>query len=216
MHWPHDIFEAKALQEELRGRVRIVPLEHEPRVIAGVDAAFAGDTIIAVACSYEYPAMTLIEDSHAVETVSFPYIPGFLSFREGPAFISAVARLGSKPDLLLVDGQGIAHPRGLGIASHIGVLLDMPAIGCAKSLLVGRYEEPDATKGARSPLYYKGDVVGAVLRTRDTANPVFVSAGHRIDLESSLRIVLGCVRKYRIPEPIRRADMLSKKLKTAL
>ncbi|MEW6115489.1 MAG: deoxyribonuclease V [Nitrospirota bacterium] len=216
MHWPKDIEEARDIQNRLREEVKAVPLDRELSLIAGVDAAFMGDTIIAAVCLYKYPEITLIEDAHAVEKVTFPYIPGFLSFREGPAFISAVNKLSAKPDVLLIDGQGIAHPRGLGIASHIGVLLDMPTIGCAKSLLVGRYEAPGNKKGSWSPLKYKGNVIGAVLRTRDNTNPVFVSVGHKIDLESSIKIVLSCTGKYRIPEPVRRADMLSKKLKMEL
>jgi deoxyribonuclease V len=117
------------------------------------------------------------------------------------------------PDVILVDGQGIAHPKKLGIASHIGALLDMPTIGCAKSRLVGEYKEPKPRRGSRSALKYNGETVGSVLRTRDGVRPLFVSPGHRIDLDSCIKLVLGCTRGYRIPEPLRRADFLSKKLK---
>jgi len=125
----------------------------------------------------------------------------------------AIDGLKIKPDLIIFDGQGIAHPRGLGIASHIGVLLNMPTIGCAKSKLIGHYKEVGAKKGQWSPLMYKGKVVGAVLRARDNVKPVFVSPGHRIDLKGSIEIVLGCADKYRLPEPVRRADLFARKRK---
>ena len=168
--------------------------------------------MLAVACLYRYPALSLAEETVAIREVSFPYVPGFLSFREGPAIIDAINKLTVKPDVILVDGQGIAHPKGMGIASHIGVLIDIPTIGCAKSRLVGEYKEPGFRKGAWSPLQYDGKVVGAVLRTRDHVRPLFVSPGHRVDLKTSIEIVLGCIGKYRIPEPLRRADFLSKKM----
>lgn len=212
-HWPTDIVEAKALQERLRKRVLLAPLDREPRTIAGVDAAFIGDTIVAVACCYDYPALAHREDVRIAEAVAVPYVPGFLSFREGPAVIRAIEKLSAPPEMILLDGQGIAHPRGLGIASHIGVLLDIPTIGCAKSRLVGTYTEPALEAGAWSPLFYRGKIVGAVLRTRERVKPVFVSPGHKVDLAGALRIALSCVRKYRIPEPLRRADALSKRLK---
>jgi deoxyribonuclease V len=127
--------------------------------------------------------------------------------------VEALCNLKIKPDLILVDGQGIAHPKGIGIASHLGVLLDIPSVGCAKSRLIGEYEEPGLKKGEWSPLKYAGRVVGAVLRTRENVRPLFVSPGHGIDLKTSLGIVLGCAGKYRIPEPLRTADFLSKKIR---
>lgn len=213
MRWPTDITEARKIQEAFRDKVKITPFKGTPEHIAGVDAAFLGDKIISVACLYNYPDLTLIEERYVAAEVSFPYIPGYLSFREGPAIIQALSSLNTRPDLILFDGQGIAHPKGLGIAAHIGALLDLPSIGCAKSRLVGEYEEPGSKKGSWSPLGYKGKVVGAVLRTRDNVRPLFVSPGHRIDLKGSIEIVLRCISKYRIPEPLRRADSLSKKLK---
>lgn len=213
MRWPVDIAEARKIQDEYRNKVKIVPLGKVPDYIAGVDAAFSDDKVIGVACLYKYPEIVPLEDSFVIEKTAFPYIPGYLSFREGPAIIHALIELKRKPDLILFDGQGIAHPKRLGIASQIGAILDMPAIGCAKSRLVGEYEEPGCKKGDWSPLTYGGEVVGAVLRTRDGVRPVFVSPGHRIDLKGSIEIVLGCTGKYRIPEPLRRADMVSKKMK---
>lgn len=213
MKWPTDITEARKIQETFRNKVNIIPLKGTPGYIAGVDAAFFGDKIIAVACLYTYPNLTPIEERHVAAKVSFPYIPGYLSFREGPAIIQALSSLNIRPDIILFDGQGIAHPKGLGIAAHIGAFLDLPSIGCAKSRLVGEYEEPGNKKGSWSPLTFKGGVVGAVLRTRDNVRPLFVSPGHRIDLKGSIEIVLRCISKYRIPEPLRKADFMSKKLK---
>jgi len=204
---------ARELQKDLRKKVRIMPLKGEPRYVAGVDAAFSEDLIYAAACLYRYPELTLVEKARAVEKLKFPYVPCFLSFREGPASIAAVKKLSTKPDVILVDGQGIAHPRGIGIASHLGVLLGIPTIGCAKTRLVGEFEEPGGRKGSWSELKYEGRIVGAVLRTKDSVRPFFVSPGHKIDLDSAIRITLDCIGKYRIPKPLRCADMMSRKMR---
>jgi deoxyribonuclease V len=216
MKWPRDINGAKKLQEVLKKKVSIIPLRKSPEYVAGVDAAFFEDKIIGVACLYRYPEIILIEEAYSLTEVSFPYIPGFLSFREGPAIIKAMSSLKIKPHVILFDGQGIAHPKGLGIASHIGVLLDIPTIGCAKSRLVGNYREPGLKKGSRSSLRYNGKIIGVVLRTKDNVKPVFVSPGHRINLKNSIKIVCGCTSTYRIPKPLRRADFISKKIKREL
>lgn len=210
--WPKDIQTATRMQYELGKKLRILPLQKSPSCIAGVDAAFDGALVIAVASLFEYPSMLHMADAVSREKIRFPYVPGFLSFREGHAFISAIRNLKQMPDVIIVDGQGIAHPRGCGIASHVGVLLDIPAIGCAKSRLVGEYPEPGREKGQWSPLMYKNEEVGAVLRTRDNVRPVFVSPGHLTDLHSSIEIVLQSLTRYRLPEPIRRADHISKEL----
>ncbi len=207
------IQEARHLQEKHKNLVRIEPLEREPEFIAGVDAAFSEDQVFAAACLYHYPDLTLVEQSSAIEQAKFPYVPGYLLFLEGPAIISAVRKLKIKPELILVDGQGLAHPRRIGSASHLGVLLDLPTIGCAKTRLVGEFREPGRRKGTWSELRYEGETVGAVLRTRDRVRPLFISPGHKIDLKDAIRITLGCVTKYRIPEPLRCADMLSKRMK---
>ncbi|MEK6690279.1 MAG: deoxyribonuclease V [Nitrospirota bacterium] len=212
MRWPDNITEAKTIQNTLRKKVKVIPLKKNPMYIAGVDAAFFKNKVVGVACLYRYPDLILIKDVYAFAEIPFPYIPGFLSFREGPAIIKAINRLKIKPDVILFDGQGIAHPRGIGIATHIGILLDIPAIGCAKSRLIGEYREPGFSKGEWSPLNFKNRTVGAVLRTREDVKPLFVSPGHRIDLKDSIRIVLGCTTRYRIPEPLRRADLISKKI----
>jgi len=216
MKWPEDITEAKKVQKVLKKKVRITPLRKSPEYVAGVDAAFFEDKIIGVACLYRYPEIILIEEAYSLTEVSFPYIPGFLSFREGPAIIKAMSSLKIKPHVILFDGQGIAHPKGLGIAAHIGVLIDIPTIGCAKSRLVGNYREPGLKKGSWSSLRYNGKIIGVVLRTKDNVRPVFVSPGHRIDLKNSIKIILGCTSTYRIPEPLRRADFISKKIKREL
>jgi deoxyribonuclease V len=218
MKWPETISieQARELQKDLRKRVRVIPLTREPRYVAGVDAAFSEDLVYAAACLYRYPELTLVEKTCAVEKLRFPYVPGFLSFREGPAISAAIKKLSTKPDIILVDGQGIAHPRGIGIASHLGVLLNISTIGCAKTRLVGEFKEPGGRKGSWSGLTHEGRIGGAVLRTKDSVRPLFVSPGHKIDLNNAVRITLGCIGKYRIPEPLRYADMLSKKSKAGL
>jgi len=214
--WPGDIAEARAAQELLSRTVRIVPFRGRPRFIAGLDAAFSSARIFAAACLYRLPGLVCVEQATAIQDLLFPYVPGLLSFREGPAVIEALGRLRQRPDVILVDGQGIAHHRGIGIASHIGVVLDLPAIGCAKQRLVGDFLEPGMGKGEWEPLRYRGAVVGAVLRTRSNVKPLFVSPGHRVDVNTAIGLVLSCLGGYRIPEPIRCADMLSKKVKRTI
>jgi deoxyribonuclease V len=207
------IDQARELQVRLREKIRITPLKKEPRYVAGVDAAFSQDRVFAAACLYLFPEMALLEERSAIQQLSFPYVPGYLAFREGPAIMAALALMPRRPDLILVDGQGIAHPRGIGIASSLGVLSGIPAIGCAKSRLVGEHDEPGWEKGAWSPLRFEDKIIGAVLRTRDNTRPLFISPGHKIDLESSIRLALACTRAFRIPDPLRCADMLSRKIK---
>lgn len=215
--WPEDRDRVKEIQHVLSKKVKITRLIKPPLYVAGVDAAFIHKKkVIGTACLFKYPGLTLIEEAYKVRDVKFPYIPGLLSFREGAAIIEAVEGLKIKPDLIIFDGQGVAHPRGLGIASCIGVLLNIPAIGCAKTRLIGSYKEPGARKGSFSLLRHEGRVIGAVVRTQDNIKPVFVSAGHRVTLKDSIRIVLGSTGKYRLTEPIRCADMLSKKVKRGL
>lgn len=211
--WPKDISKAKEIQDALRKQVNIIPLKKTPALIAAVDASFIDDKVIAVATLYKYPELRHIQDAFSVKKTHFPYIPGLLSFREGPAVISALKKLKMPPDVILFDGQGIAHPKGIGIASHVGVILNIPTIGCAKSRLIGEFDEPEIKKGSWAFLYYKGKKVGVVLRTREHVKAIFVSPGHMIDISSSIEIVMRCVSGYRIPEPLRRADRISKRLK---
>lgn len=204
------IKKAAAVQRALKGSANIRPLEKLPATVAGVDAAYSDGAVIVAACLYTYPELRHLQDAVLRVRTEFPYIPGYLSFREGPAVIEALASLGTKPDLILLDGQGIAHPERMGIATHVGMLTGIPSVGCAKSRLVGTYREPGLRKGSRSMLIYKEETVGAVLRTRDGVKPLFVSPGHLIDLEGAVEIVMKCIGRYRLPEPLRRADIISK------
>ncbi len=208
--WPKDTQSARRIQEALARRVSLRPLKRIPRTIAGVDACFSKRTVFAVASLFTYPGLEHLEDVIAEERAGFPYVPGFLSFREGPAIIAALKKLRTRPDVVLCDGQGVAHPRGLGIASHLGVILNISTVGCAKSRLVGEFDDPGPCKGDWKPLYFRGRKIGAVLRTRDKIRPLFISPGHRIDLSSSITVVLHAVLSYRLPEPIRRADHISR------
>src|SRR5262245_60386391 len=153
------------------------------------------------------PAFEVVETADAVRDVHFPYVPGLLSFREAPALLEAFARLQTVPDAVMLDGQGVAHPRRIGIASHLGLWLDLPTVGCAKSLLTGRFGELGVSSGSTAPLVDRREQVGLAVRTRDKVQPVYVSAGHKIDLDSALRVVLACRGGYRIPEPTRRAHL---------
>jgi deoxyribonuclease V len=179
-----------------------------PRIVAGADVSYKGDVARAVFVLLR--GLELLEKVVVDERVPFPYIPGLLSFREIPPLLSAWKKVRTRPDVIIVDGQGIAHPRRLGIASHLGLVLDVPTIGCAKSRLCGDYDEPPPERGAWSPLVHKGERIGAALRTRDGCNVVYVSTGHRVGLKSAISVVLACAPRYRLPEPQRLADQLTK------
>jgi deoxyribonuclease V len=208
------IARAQALQARLRRRVRTRGGPGRVRLVAGADLAYRGDG------SRAWAAVVLWSpsDGAVVETVtasgrpSFPYVPGYLSFREGPLLLRAFRRLRHRPDLVLFDGQGIAHPRGIGLASHLGVLLDLPSVGCAKSRLAGEHDEPGLRRGDWTPLVLAGRPVGAVVRTRDGVKPLWVSPGHRIGIARSVRWTLAFCRT-RVPEPIRLAEQVVNRLK---
>jgi len=178
--------------------------------VAGLDGAFSpdGSRCIAGVVLWDLRERRVVEQQTATGKLSFPYIPGLLSFREIPAWVSALRKLRQAPDVLMCDGQGIAHPRRFGIASHLGVLCGLPAVGCAKSRLVGAHDEPPVRRGGRAPLRDKDEGIGTVLRTQTGIRPVYVSIGHRIDLASAEALVLDCALKYRLPEPTRLADRL--------
>lgn len=198
--------EAFAIQEKLR--TRVLPRwdrRRRVRLVAGTDMSVKNRRVRAAVVVLTFPDLEPVEEAIFEGPVPFPYVPGLLSFRECPPLLEAFTRLRRRPDLLLADGQGIAHPRGLGLAAHLGVLLDLPAVGCAKSRLCGEYEEPGLEAGACSELRYRDAVVGAVLRTRSGVKPLFVSIGHRIDLEGAVRFTLACCRGFRLPEPTRAA-----------
>lgn len=213
--WKVTPSEAIELQKRLSGCVRLAPLAHMPQTIAALDCAFSSDQtqIAAVAVFMKMPELEIIETAEAILGVTFPYVTGLLSFREAPACLEAMRRLHDIPDVVLVDGQGIAHPRRLGLASHLGLWLDCPTIGCAKSRLIGQYEAIPVKKGEYSPLKDKGDTIGLVLCTRDRVKPLFISPGHKISLAQSVKVVLSCCTRYRLPEPARLAHQFVTQLR---
>jgi deoxyribonuclease V len=207
--WDVSPAEARAIQRQLRDRVLVQPSEHQPETIAGIDVSVKGGRALAAVVLLSYPDLAPFHTVTAEMPVSFPYVPGLLAFREGPVVLAALEGLTSRPDVLLFDAQGLAHPRRMGLATHLGVIMDMPAVGCAKSRLWGTYVEPDERKGSWTTLMDKGEVIGAVVRTRDGVKPVFVSIGHRVDLETAVSLVLRCTTKYRLPEPTRWAHRVA-------
>lgn len=210
--WPATVEEAIAIQEQLRSQVITEDKIPEPvHYVAGVDMGFEADGTIsrAAVAVLSFPDLQVIETTLAYRPTTFPYIPGFLSFREIPAVLDALEKIKTIPDIILCDGQGIAHPRRLGIACHLGILIDMPTIGVAKSLLIGKHEELPETRGSWQPLIHKGETIGAVLRTRTKVKPLYVSSGHKVSLATAIDYVLRCTPKYRLPETTRIADKLA-------
>jgi deoxyribonuclease V len=210
--WDLTTEEAVIVQQQLRNEVITEDkLPEIVRYVAGVDMGFEADGTIsrAAVAVLSFPDLQLVETALAYRPTTFPYIPGFLSFREIPAVLDALEKIGTTPDIILCDGQGIAHPRRLGIACHLGVIIDMPTIGVAKSLLIGKHELLSETRGSWQPLIDKGETIGAVLRTRDNVRPLYVSSGHRISLPTAIDYVMKCTPKYRLPETTRIADKLA-------
>lgn len=183
------------------------------KTVAGVDIGIKGDKAKAAAVVLNYPDLEPVDESVVEQPIEFEYIPGLLSFRESPSIIGAFEKLSVEADLVMVDGQGIAHPRRFGIASHLGLILNKPTIGCAKSRLWGRYKEPDAKAGSFEYLYDKQEIIGAALRTRDAVNVVYISVGHMIDLKTAVDLVLSCCKEYRLPEPTRLAHQAASGVK---
>jgi len=211
IHWPENVAEARAIQEQLRSRVITENRLGAVNTVAGVDVGFEekGNVTRAAVAALHFPQLDLVEQTIARQPTRFPYIPGYLSFREIPALLAALAKITTTPDLILCDGQGLAHPRRFGIACHLGVLTGLATIGVAKSRLIGTHDEPGAKKGSWTPLMDKGEVIGAVLRTRDKVSPLYVSVGHRIDLQTAIDYVLHCTTRYRLPETTRWAHRLA-------
>jgi deoxyribonuclease V len=199
--------EAVALQRELSGRVDVTPSVPHWQLVAGADVSYNrfSSTFYAGVVVLRAEDWTIVEQRGAVLEVTFPYVPGLLSFREAPVLLEALAKVQSEPDVIVLDGQGIAHPRRLGIACHVGLWLDRPCFGCAKSILTGRFTGLGQRAGSVANLVDHGEVVGKAVRTRDGVQPVFVSPGHQIDLASAVEVVLAARRGYRIPEPTRQA-----------
>jgi deoxyribonuclease V len=203
--------EARVIQDDLSTRV-INDWDDKPiDVVVGTDVSFPSKTeVLAAVVAVSYPDLNVIESVVRRGKCTFPYVPGLLAFREAPMLLEALSALKTKTDIVLCDGQGLAHPRGMGLACHVGILIDLPTVGCAKSLLCGTYDNPRKSRGGWSPLLGKtGGRVGAVLRTRSNVSPVFVSVGHKIVLEKAVEIILDCSPKYRIPEPLRMAHKLA-------
>ena len=228
--WDLSYSQARDCQKRLASRVRITALKKQPKLIAGIDCAFSkdGKKIIAAVVVLKLPDFFPIETAYALRKVTFPYIPGLLSFREAPVCIAAIKKLKTRPDIFIIDGQGIAHPRRLGLAAHLGLFFNKPTIGCAKSRLTGFFEDPPPEKGAYSLLKDKKsakqdtqhairdtqyETIGAVVRTRTNVKPLFVSVGNKCLLKDAIKITLGCTTKYRLPEPTRLAHQLVSKLR---
>jgi deoxyribonuclease V len=213
--WKVSPAEAIQIQEKLRKKLRLRPPRTRLKTVAAGDVAYGrgDDMTYAAFLFFTYPDLTLLESASAKGRASFPYIPGLLTFREAPVLLKAYSRLKAQPDLILIDGQGIAHPRFMGIAAHIGLILNLPAIGCATSRLIGTHEELAPDRGKTVPLLVGERAAGMVLRTREGVKPVYVSPGHKMDMETSVKIVLSLCRDYRIPEPLRQAHIFVSKLR---
>jgi deoxyribonuclease V len=207
--------QARRLQEELASRVVAGPaLDLQGvRRVAGADVSTEGDMAYATVAVLDFPGLSVVEVQGFEAPLRFPYVPGLLSFRELPSVVGALEKVEAEVDALILDAQGIAHPRRMGLASHLGIFLDVPTVGCAKSLLVGSFQEPGREKGSATDLVHRGEVVGRVVRTRDGVSPVYVSVGNGIDLASSVELVLACCTKYRLPETTRRAHDAANRLR---
>jgi deoxyribonuclease V len=199
--------EAIALQQQLRTQVQLTPLQKEVTTIGGADISFNkySETVYAGIVVLSYPHLEVIDKAAVITEVNFPYIPGLLAFREVPALAQAWNKLAIKPDVLVLDGHGIAHPRRMGIATHFGIIANHPTIGCAKSMLTGKYTDLGENTFDTAPLISKNEIIGTVLRTKLKTNPVFVSPGNLITMEESVELIKNCVVKYRIPTPTRLA-----------
>ena len=210
--WNLSPSQAIELQKQLAFEVIRKDKFTEPiKTVAGIDLGYdiKTDTSRAVVVVLSFPELELIEKSEAILPIQFPYVPGLLSFRETPVAVKALEKLENAPDLILCDGQGIAHPRRFGIACHIGIIADVPTIGVAKSILVGKFENLGETRGSTAPLIHRKEQIGAALRTREKVQPIYISIGHRISLETAVNYVLQCTPKYRLPETTRLADKLA-------
>ena len=210
-NWPKTVAEARHIQQQYASQVVLNNELKDIDFVAGVDVGFEdnGTTTRAAVAVLNFPELTLQEQVITRTPTCFPYVPGYLSFRELPGVLDALSQLKTVPDLILCDGQGIAHPRRFGLACHLGVITGLPSIGAAKSRLIGTYTEPGSSKGEWEPLYDKEEIIGAVLRTRDNVRPLFVSIGHRVDLQTAIHYVLHCTTRFRLPETTRWAHKLA-------
>ncbi|MGF1723168.1 deoxyribonuclease V [Photobacterium nomapromontoriensis] len=201
---------ALQLQVDLASKVEKQDRFDFIRYIAGADVAYSkeSDKLVAAIVILDAQTLEVIETATATTQVEFPYIPGLFSFRELPPLLKALSKLKHKPDLIVCDGQGYAHPRRFGLACHLGVILDLPTIGCGKKRLIGKYQEPDEQRGSASPLIDENEIIGNVLRTQTNINPVYISIGNRVSLETACKWILKLSQKYRLPETTRQADQL--------
>jgi deoxyribonuclease V len=209
--WDLSVEEARALQPTLAENV-LDRTSFDPatvKTVAGVDVGFRSGVAHAAVVVLSYPDLRPLDQAIGRAPVTFPYVPGLLTFREGPSVLDALGRLSTWPDLLIFDGHGVAHPRRIGLAAHMGVILNHPSIGCAKSRLIGTHDEPGGTVGDWVPLIDQEEIIGAVVRTRARVKPLFVSIGHRVDLTTAIAVVLRCTRGYRLPETTRLAHKLA-------
>jgi len=213
--WNLSAKEAVALQKELAPRVEIAPLKRAPKLIAGADLSFdkGSDEVWAGIVVLSFPGLGIIEERGLQTQAPFPYVPGLLSFREAPAVLEVWEQLENKPDVLVLDGQGLAHPRRFGLACHLGLWLDIPTYGSAKTLFVGEFENLGEERGAVTDLVHKGEIVGAAVRTKRNTTPVYVSVGHKMTLENAVEMTLRCDGGYRVPEPTRRAHLFVNRLR---
>lgn len=211
LHWPKTVAQARAIQQSLRHRVITRDRLRVPRRVAGIDVGFEQDGSItrAAVVVLDFPSLEPVEHAVVRRKTRFPYVPGYLSFREAPAALAALRRLRRDPDLIVCDGQGFAHPRRFGLACHLGLLANLPSIGVAKSRLIGEHAMLGSRRGEWVPLVDDGERIGAVLRTRTGVRPVYVSVGYRISLETAIDYVLGCTTRYRLPETTRQAHRLA-------
>jgi deoxyribonuclease V len=215
--WEVSVAQAREIQLSLAKKVVTEDGVVNPRIIAGIDisAPDAQGVARGAVVVLRYPEFSMVEVKFVEGKITFPYIPGLLSFRESPLILAACEKLTNTPDLVLIDGQGIAHPRRFGLASHVGLLLDLPTIGCAKSILCGQHEPAGEKAGSHAELFDNGELIGAALRTKSGVKPIYVSVGHKIDLASALQWVMKCCRGYRLPEPTRLAHLAAGGMSTS-
>lgn len=207
--WDVSASEAMQIQQGLRSRVSTERPFNQVNTVAGVDVAVKGEVARAAIVVLSYPGLTPLDYSLAELPVEFPYVPGLLAFREAPAVLAALEKLKTEPDLFIFDAQGLAHPRRMGLATHLGVIIDRPSIGCAKSRLCGSHHEPGPERGSYTYLYDGDEIIGAVVRTKTGVNPLYISIGHKVDLLTAIEYVLGCCTKYRLPETTRYAHRVA-------
>jgi len=214
--WKVSPGEAIQLQNELKGKISLKKSFNKVKIVAGADVSYYQNKMIAGVIVFEFPNLKVIERQFFISPINLPYIPGLLTFREGPSLLEALKKIKIEPDIILFDGQGIAHPRRMGIATHLGLFLDKPTIGCAKSRLSGKYTSVGEKKGDYVLLKEGEEVLGAVLRTRKKVKPIFISPGYKIDLSNSIEIVLKCTEKYRLPLPVREAHIFVNQIRNDL